>query len=299
MNHPNFFIIGAPKAGTTSLYNYLSEHPNIFMSKIKGPHYFASNLNNKRRLIKTKEEYLDLFKDAKKQHMCIGEASVLYLHSQNAIKKIYADYPDSKLIIILRNPVDVIQSWHAEKVWDCNEDIEDIEIAWEMDKNRSSNDKKYKADIFDYSSIAMYGDQIESVLHYFPKEQIKIINFDDFTFNTKNIYNDVVNFLGLPYHNKNTFPIKNAYKKYRVKWIQTFFTHPPRLFLFVLGSLKKIFNIKRLNYMKNILYLNTYNPPKPILSDRFNKIIINNYYENIFKLSKMLKKDFIKLWFSK
>ena len=96
MNHPNFFIIGAPKSGTTSLYNYLSEHPNVFMSKIKGPHYFASR-------IKTKKEYLDLFKDAKKQHICIGEASVLYLPT-------LTDYPDSKLIIILRNPVDVIQS---------------------------------------------------------------------------------------------------------------------------------------------------------------------------------------------
>lgn len=299
MNHPNFFIIGAPKSGTTSLYNYLSEHPNVYMSKIKGPHYFASDLNNKRRLIKTKKEYLDLFKDAKENHFCLGEASVLYLYSKNAIKQIHKNYPESKLIIVIRNPIDVVQSWHAEKVWGRNEDIEDIEIAWEMDKNRKLNEKKYKEDVFDYSNIAMFGNQVSSALNYFPKEQIKIINFDDFVLDTKNIYKDVINFLSLPYHNKSVFPINNAYKKYRIKWVQNFLTHPPKLILFFLDSIKAIFHIKRLNFMKNLIYLNTYTPPKPVLSDKFNKTIIKNYHDDICKLSKILNKDFIKLWFLK
>ena len=299
MNHPNFFIIGAPKAGTTSLYNYLTEHPNIYMSKIKGPHYFAADLNNKRRLIKTKKEYLDLFKDAEDNHTCIGEASVLYLYSKKAIKNIYENYPDSKLIIILRNPVDIVQSWHAEKVWGMNENIEDIEEAWELDRNRKLNEKKYEEDVFDYSGIAMFGNQIDSALNYFPEKQIKVINFDDFISDTKNVYDDVINFLGLPYHNKSVFPINNAYKKYRIKWIQNFLTHPPKFILFFLGSIKAIFHINRLNYMKNIIQLNTHNPPKPILSNKFNKSIINNYYEDIYNMSKTLKKDFIKLWFLK
>ena len=66
MSKPNFFIIGAPKAGTTSLYKYLGDHPNVFMSEIKGPHYFASDLPKKRRIIKSKKEYLELFKNVEK-----------------------------------------------------------------------------------------------------------------------------------------------------------------------------------------------------------------------------------------
>ena len=67
----------------------------------------------------------------------------------------------------------------------------------------------------------------------------------------------------------------------------------------MLDSIKTIFHIKRLNFIKNIIHLNTYTPPKPILSDKFNKTIIKNYHDDVFKLSKILNKDFIKLWFSK
>ena len=299
MPHPNFFIIGAPKSGTTSLYKYLSRHPNVFMTEIKGPHYFAFEISNKRRIVKTKKEYIELFKSAKKHHHAIGEGSVLYLYSKSSIKNIYENYPNAKLIILLRNPIDIVQSWHSEKVWAMNENIDNIELAWEMDKNRKINIEKYKNDVFDYSRIAMFGDQIKSLLDYFPKEQIKIITFDEFILNTKSIYSDVIDFLNLPYHNQSTFPIHNAYKKYKFKWIQNYLTHPPVFFKFSLGLFKKMIGVKRINIMTRFLKFNTYNPAKPKLSDKFTQTIINNYYDDISSLSKLLKKDYIKLWFSK
>ena len=116
IKNPNLFILGAPKCGTTSLYTYLREHPNIFFSHIKGPHYFATDFENYRS-VKTKVDYANLFSEANAQHSIIGEASVLYLYSENAIKGIYNDNPNAKLIIMLRNPIEVVQSWHAQMLW--------------------------------------------------------------------------------------------------------------------------------------------------------------------------------------
>jgi len=299
MKPPNFFIIGAPKSGTTSLYNYLCTHPNIFMSEIKGPHFFATDLNNS-RLVKTEKEYLDLFKPVKKHHLAIGEASVLYLYSREAIKNLYENYPKSKLIVLLRNPIDIIQSWHAEKLWSGTEITENIELAWKFAKVRRNNvESKYNDDaILDYPRIAMLGDQIQFLLNYFSKEQIKFIIFDELVKNTKEQYNDVIKFLELPFHNKDDFHIYNPYKEYKVKWIQNFLTHPPRLMIFILNIFKQLVGIKKINIIPKILKINTYHPHKPELKQTFKNKIIDDYYDDLQKLSKLLNKDFIKTWFS-
>ena len=129
---PNFFIVGAAKSGSTALQEMLSKHPNIYMSPVKEPHYFSNDikkndfttLNKKFRkqrikfdsdgsvvprhqlYIDNEEDYLRLFKDSCENHKSLGEASVSYLYSKNAAKNIYQFNSNSKIIIILRNPID-------------------------------------------------------------------------------------------------------------------------------------------------------------------------------------------------
>ena len=109
---PNFFIVGAPKAGTTSLYAYLSMHPEVFMpSTIKEPDYFshkailAQNLYYNTTHVTNLEEYLDLFSLANGEK-AIGEASVSYLYYQEAARNLYDFNPEARIIIILREPVE-------------------------------------------------------------------------------------------------------------------------------------------------------------------------------------------------
>src|ERR1700744_4238921 len=134
MKAPNFFIVGAPKAGTTSLYNYLGQHPQIYMSPIKEPNYFAGEmrLDNfveeaRRRIademhdlqeylrgdmrqnrfggwVSAWEDYLKLFRNVTDE-IAIGEATPCYLWSETAARNIAARIPDAKIIINLRNPV--------------------------------------------------------------------------------------------------------------------------------------------------------------------------------------------------
>ena len=130
---PNLFIVGAAKAGTSALHAILSEHPNIFMSPVKEPNYFSSdllvdNFNSEQKkkfknekiqflnngavrpchqlYVRNKTDYLRLFKDADSKVKYCGEASVSYLFSKIAAQKIKEFNPVSKIIIILRNPVE-------------------------------------------------------------------------------------------------------------------------------------------------------------------------------------------------
>ena len=100
---PNFFIVGAAKAGTTSLYHYLGTHPQIFMCRIKEPNYFCTDLNRSAPL--KWDDYLRLFRGVRDQP-AIGESSVLYLASGCAAKNMRTALPNAKIIIVLRNPVD-------------------------------------------------------------------------------------------------------------------------------------------------------------------------------------------------
>ena len=101
MRKPDFFIVGAPKCGTTALYEYLRPHPNVFMSTVKEPHFFAKDLGSYPH-IKTDEEYAALFAGANEQHLRVGEASVYYLRSAVAIPNIREFNPDARLIAMFR-----------------------------------------------------------------------------------------------------------------------------------------------------------------------------------------------------
>ena len=295
MKYPDFFIIGAPKSGSTSLFKYLSEHPNVLMSEIKGPHYFASDINDDNR-IKKKRDYLKLFKKKNKDQTVIGEASVLYLCSKKAIKRIAKKLPHSKLIIILRNPIDVVQSWHAEMIWSRLEYNENFENAW-IDNISDGDREKNKCIKLDYKNIFRYGEQIDRVFKYFSKKNVKIIYYEDFSSSTKKTYMEITNFLNIPNYEKNSFIKHNTYKYYKNKSLQDFLAHPPVYIIKILNYVKIKFNIKRIGLFKKILQYNTYNPKKPKISNFLKNSIIEKYNDDVNHLSKILEKDLNALWF--
>jgi hypothetical protein len=119
---PNFFIVGAPKCGTTALYEYLQPHPRIFLSRIKEPHYFARDLGSYPR-IKTAQEYAGIFAESTSEHLALGEASVYYLRSAVAIPLIREFNPAARLIAMFRNPVDMVYSLHSQLLYVSEETV--------------------------------------------------------------------------------------------------------------------------------------------------------------------------------
>ena len=120
---PDFYIVGAPKAGTTSLYEYLAGHPGIFLPQRKELRYFGADLAHRRRHQLSEAEFLDHYAGAAPERLW-GNAYVWYLYSPSAAAEIHAVRPDARIVVMLRDPVRALYALHSEFVFDGNEDID-------------------------------------------------------------------------------------------------------------------------------------------------------------------------------
>lgn len=189
---PNFLIIGTPKAGTTAIYHYLNQHPEIYFSPEKEPHFFSFIGEQKPHWgVKTLAEYEKLFK-AVTTEKAIGEASTWYLYSQSAAKQIRKYLPNVKLIIILRNPIERAYSSWAFRVQCGWESIIDFEQALQAEENRISNNYEWD---FHYLKTGFYYHQIQRYFNLFSKEQIFICTYDELKDDSPSLIQDIFNFL--------------------------------------------------------------------------------------------------------
>ena len=132
---PSFFIVGAPKCGTTSLNDYLRQHPGIFIPERKELHHFGSDLRFFKSARPTHGEYLANFAPAQPDQIA-GEASVWYLFSQLAAQEIHDFCPAAKIIIMLRSPADMLHSLHSQYLFESNEDLADFAAALAAEEDR-------------------------------------------------------------------------------------------------------------------------------------------------------------------
>jgi Sulfotransferase family len=202
---PNFFIAGAPKSGTTSLYHYLDQHPEIYMSPIKEPHYFASEIRLERfseglrpkaeqdahalrayldgpmrekrfgGVVTEWRDYLKLFHQAEAQK-AIGEASVCYMWSESAAANIRRAIPDARIILVLRNPVEMAFSMYLQTVAsgaiDCT-----FREAIEMGLDQRGG----KIDVMHpFLDLGLYYEQVKRFLAAFPEERVRIYWYEDY-----------------------------------------------------------------------------------------------------------------------
>ncbi len=207
---PDFYILGAPKAGTSSLAQYLDERDDVFVSKPKEPRFFAEDFRD--RPITDDQRYLDLFDDAP-EGAILGEATTDYLASEVAVDRILGVRQDAKFIAMLRNPVEIVFAMHAQERKNGYETIQDPEKAWAAIAPRKSgrdlpalcNEPKR---LF-YDDRCRLGEQVERIQGKVAPEQLKIIYMDDFSQNTAKVYRETLGFLGLDDDQRLDFPIHN------------------------------------------------------------------------------------------
>lgn len=209
MSIVNTFIVGMPKAGTTSLHRYLSEHPDTCMAEDKEPHYFSTDLlqegarlhgHPKYTRYPTSEAYHTLFAQSGSASV-VGESSVFYLFSKSAAKEIYSYNPEAKIIIMLREPVAFLYSLHSQGLYSGNETESDFGRALDLESMRRQG--RHLPDTVHFPSRLFYRDhwkvteQIKRFVDIFGTEQVKVIVFDDFKSNTEREVRGVMEFLGL------------------------------------------------------------------------------------------------------
>lgn len=201
---PNMLIIGAAKSGTSSLYRYLAQHPDVFMSGFKEPHFFVWDGREYdiqgpgvervgRRMITDLGSYLNLFSDVTHERIR-GEASTGYLHTPGVADRIKNYVPDAKLIAILRNPIDRAYSAFLHAQREGLEPIEDFERALQEDPIRA-RDRWIGLTL--YATVGMYAEQLERYMTVFPCEQLRVYLFDDLVREPVRLSQDAFRFLGI------------------------------------------------------------------------------------------------------
>jgi hypothetical protein len=292
---PNFFIVGAPKCGTTALYEYLRLHPNIFMPELKEPHFFAKDLGTYPR-IKTVEEYTALFSPSTETHRRVGEASVYYLRSAVALANIRAFNPAAKIIAMFRNPVEMVYSFHSQLRYWSEETEPDFETAWRLQEQRGGGvhlpPQSRGAFLLQYAEFGKFGSQAERVLTSFPREQVKFILYDDFVASPETVYREVIDFLDLPHDRRSSFPRVNENKRPRLEWLGNFLRKPPPVLRTAVRRIKQTVGGTSIAAIATkIVDLNTVKERRPPLSPEFRAELVETFRAEVAILSRLLNRN--------
>ena len=230
---PNFFIAGAPKCGTSSLHDYLHQHPECYMSEeMKEPGFFNPDLRvHTVKRTDTEEKYLALFRKGVGKRR-LGESSTWYMLSKVAAKLI-ADWDGrSQAILMIRNPMDAAYSLHGQLLWSCNEHLESFEEAITAEESRREGKnirpECTSPDALQYTEVFSYAPQIQRFFNALGRERVKVIVFDDFVLNTGQVYRDTLQFLGLDVEFEADFKVVNPVKPVAPA-VNSFFARRPKL----------------------------------------------------------------------
>jgi len=281
-NGPEFFCVGAAKSGTSALQYVLRQHPGIFMPEMKEIHHFAPDLLKKDDPWLDQQKYLSLYSDAK-EHQVIGETSVFYLLSKEAARLIKKNHPHASVIIMIRNPIEIMYSLHSQLVYNGEENILDFEKAVIAEEDRKTGKYLPKRTRINkkhwYFHVVQFTEQIFRFMKYFDQDQLHFILYDDFKKDTLSEVQKVYDFLGVDGSFIPEIKQVNTNKKIRSR---TFQKIQYQAINNLLPKLLSKNNLIRLN--TNLLNLNT---------KYFERQPLDKVLEN--KLKKMLKPEIDKL----
>lgn len=285
MKKPNFFIIGAPKCGTTSMVMWLSKHPQIFMSPVKEPHYFNTD---QYRVIKTESGYIALFHEASEKHRAIGEASVWYLYSEEAVPNILDYNPDAKFIVMLRNPADMAYSLHDQLLLSLYERVKNFEEAWRLQEMRAAGkeipfgclEPKYLL----YGRVCSLGEQLQRLYSRVPKAQAHAVILDDLKKDTRKEYQEILAFLDVSDYGYVDFNVYNSAKEWR--------SYAVRRVSSWIGQIKARLRITGgLGILSAIDGKNMRVRQRPLLSRETRLMLIEYFREDVQLLQSLLQRD--------
>ena len=283
-NYPNFIIIGAMKAATTSLYTYLRQHPEIFMSTIKEPMFFnrlkeksKGSVENEKKLF---NKYLKLFEKVKNE-TAIGEASPAYIYNEDCAKLIKNYLPKVKIIVVLRQPAERAYSNYLHALRAGKEPLTNFEKALSEESKRM---RENWGPLFYYKDKGYYYKQLKRYYDVFPEESIKVLLFDDILNKPQSILIEVFKFLKL----SDSVAI-DVNKKSNVSGL-------PKGILGWIATLIRKYNItKNIEFSRYFpesvikwIVKKIYKKPDPIKKELVKKLTNKYYKEDILKLEKLI-----------
>ncbi len=293
---PNFFIVGAPKCGTTAMHAYLRQHPLVFMPALKEPHYFASDFTE-RGYIRNRRRYDELF-TAARHAQWIGEASVWYLYSTEAARRIRDELGGHvRIIAMLRNPVDMLYSLHSQALVSGQENIRDFTRALDAEADRRAG-RRWPRGRFDkkllYSDVVDFAPQIERYFDAFGRDHVHVVFYDDFKLDSQNEYRRCVQFLDIESSFCPPLDVINRNKKVHSLPLQSLLRRPSPTVRSVVRTV--VPSPVRRRLIRGLMRMNTSEQPRPPLDPDTRALLAKRFGAQVERLSKLLGRD-LSGWF--
>lgn len=285
MKNPNFFIVGAPKCGTTSLAAWMAEHPAVYMSPLKEPAYFASDLKVVRP---DARQYQALFSSARNDHLAVGEASTCYLFSRVAVAEIVHQFADARFIVCLRNPIDMARSLHQQEVFGLNENVRAFEDAWRLEEMRLAGRHVPRGCqepwLLRYKARCLLGEQVQRLLQQTIRERVLFVLLEDMRADPRTQYLRVLQFLDLPDDGRAHFPILNKAKETRSALVKRSVAY--------LSALRLSLGLRmRIGIRPTLEKWNARETPWKPVSDSTKQDLRDSFAEDVLKLGTLIRRD--------
>jgi len=280
MQYPNFILIGAPKCGTASLTDYLSQHSQVFMADPTEPHYFSFISDGKPEWgVKSSEEYQKLFENVGNGQLA-GETSTWYLFGNNTARVIKKELPGVKLLIVLREPAERAYSSFWYNRWYKYEDLATFEEALEAEEVRRQSQESLWD--FQYLKAGLYVAQLKRYFQEFDRAQMRIILYDDLREDIHKTMTDIFTFLEInPLEQVDASTRQNKGVRMRFESLR---------FNKITDSIKKMWPEDLREYPRKILdFLTFAKPPKLKCSTR--ERLLQYYSQEILELEFLIGRD--------
>lgn len=226
------FLVGAPRCGTTFLAKALARHPDVCFSKPKETHFFvrdAAAIPPERWAGEFLARY---FGSLDARHTLIAEGSPLQLRDPEAIDRLLRFDPETRIVVAVRNPIEMIHSFHARLVYLLDEDERDFERAWALQAQRARGERIpgrcRDPRSLQYRESASLGAQLDRLLKQAGRERVHVVVADDIASDRVKVYRELLDFLGLPDDGRTRLRGRNGHREFRHAWAQALVANPPR-----------------------------------------------------------------------
>jgi hypothetical protein len=292
MQSPNFFIVGAPRCATTAMQCCLTRHPDIYLPSVKESHHFATDLLRSSDHYRSLDNYLALFKDVSKEYV-VGEASVYYLYSKHAAQNIYNFNSQAKIIVMLRNPSEMIVSYHSELLYKGDEYISDLHLALAAEEERRRGNMlpkkiRFNAKLY-YSEILHFSEQLKRYVDRFGSQSVHIIIYDDLKANPPSVLTKTLEFLGVDPLLQSEFSVVNSNKRVRSARIRDLLKDPPKTTKFITKAILP--RTLRRNLHTIITKLNRVHESRPALLENVRSELQRKFAKEVETLSQLINRD--------
>jgi hypothetical protein len=290
MPRPDFFVVGAFKSGSTALYEQLRRHPQIFMPFHKEPLYFGDDLTRRYGRMSL-DDYLRLFRGAKPGQR-VGEASTWYLYSTSAAREIKEFSPEAQILVVLRNPVDVMYAQHNQLIFNVIEDIADFEGALAAEDDRRAGRRLPPGPInvenLFYRHSVRFAEQLERYFDAFGREHVHVMLSDDLRRDGAGVVRGALEFLGVDPSLAAAPPTANESRRVRSPLIQRLI-FAPRLLLPLAPFLRRFPLVRALR--TRMLEMNSQARPRPPMDPALRRRLLDEFEPEIKRLGALIDRD--------